>query len=60
MTALAVLSGPASLIGAASCYIVAGLFSLVGLASRRLKRQDGIPMAPFLTLWMIFGTVVAR
>lgn len=60
MTALAVLSGPASLIGAASCYVAAGLFSLIGLASRRLKRQDGIPMAPFLTLWMIFGTVATR
>lgn len=60
MTALAILSGPASLVGAASCYVAAGLFSLVGLVSQRLKRQDGIPMAPFLALWMIFGTVAAR
>lgn len=60
MTALALLSGPASLIGAAACYVAAGLFSLVGLASRRLRRKDGIPMAPFLALWLVFGTVVVR
>lgn len=60
MTALAVLGGPASLVGAAACYVAAALYSLAGLLSRRLKRKDGIPMAPFLALWMVFGTVVAR
>ena len=60
MAALAVLSGPASLVGAAACYVAAGLFSLAGLASRRLRRKDGIPMAPFLALWLVFGTIVVR
>lgn len=60
MVALAVASGPASLVGAAACYIAASVFSLGGLASRRLRRKDGIPMAPFLALWLAFGTVAVH
>ena len=60
MAALAVLCGPASLVGAAACYIAASVFSVVGLVLRRLDRKDGIPMAPFLALWLVFGTVVVR
>lgn len=59
MVALALTSGPASLAGAAACYLAASGFSLAGMVSRRLSRHDGIPMAPFLSLWLAFGTVVA-
>ena len=60
MAALSVLCGPASLVGAAACYIAAALFSAAGLVTHRLDRKSGIPMAPFLALWLVFGTVVVR
>lgn len=60
MAALSVLCGPASLVGAAACYVAAAAFSVAGLALRRLNRKDGIPMAPFLALWLVFGTAVIR
>lgn len=58
MVALSLATGPGALMGALACYVAASAFSIVGLASRRLGRCDGIPMAPFLALWLVFGGMV--
>ena len=58
MTALAFACGPATLLGAAACYVSACTFSLAGMLAHRLGRRDGIPMAPFLSIWLAVGTTV--
>ena len=58
MVALSLATGPGALTGALACYVAASVFSIVGLASRRLGRRDGIAMAPFLALWLVFGGMV--
>ena len=58
MTALAFACGPATLLGAAACYATACAFSLAGMLVHRLGRRDGIPMAPFLSIWLAVGTTV--
>lgn len=58
MTALAFACGPATLLGAAACYVSACTFSIVGMLMHRLGRRDGIPMAPFLSIWLAVGTTV--
>ena len=58
MTALAFACGPATLLGAAACYASACAFSLAGMLMHRLGRRDGIPMAPFLSIWLAVGTTV--
>ncbi|WP_418314928.1 prepilin peptidase [Senegalimassilia anaerobia] len=58
MTALAFACGPATLLGAAACYASACAFSLAGMLAHRLGRRDGIPMAPFLSIWLAVGTTV--
>ncbi len=58
MVALSLATGPGALTGALACYIAASAFSIVGLVSRRLGRRDGIAMAPFLALWLVFGGMV--
>ena len=58
MTALAFACGPATLLGAAACYVSACAFSLAGMLAHRLGRRDGIPMAPFLSIWLAVGTMV--
>lgn len=52
MAALSLASGFATPIGAALCYGGAAAFSLAGIAARRLSWESGIPMAPFLAVWL--------
>lgn len=59
MMALSLATGPGALTGALACYVAAAVFSIVGLFSRKLSRHDGIPMAPFLALWLVFGGMVS-
>ena len=47
-----------ALLGAAACYVSACAFSLAGMLAHRLGRRDGIPMAPFLSIWLAVGTTV--
>lgn len=58
MAALSLLCGPGSLTGAMACYCAAAFVSLIGLLTRRLKLNSGIPMAPFLTIWIVVGAGV--
>ena len=58
MAALALASGPGAVVGAIACYIAAAAVSALGVLTRKLKFSDGLPMAPFLMLWLIFGGVV--
>lgn len=55
MAALSLACGATAPLGFAACYACAGAFSLGGLALRRLVPSDGIPMAPFLALWLACG-----
>lgn len=55
MAALSLASGFATPLGIAACYGSAAVFSLGGIAMRRLSFKSGIPMAPFLALWLLFG-----
>ncbi|WP_346686940.1 A24 family peptidase [Enteroscipio rubneri] len=52
MGALSLASGAYAPLGFAACYGAAACAALVGLASRRISLQDGMPMAPFLALWL--------
>lgn len=55
MAALSLATGAGAPFGFAVCYVGAALFSLAGLAARRLSVRDGIPMAPFLAVWLVCG-----
>lgn len=57
MAALSVAAGPATFAGMAACYLAAAAFSCAGMAAGRLKRSDGVPMAPFLALWLVVGVL---
>lgn len=59
MASLSLATGAAAPVGLAACYAGAGVVAAVGLATRRLSLRDGIPMAPFLALWLIGGVCVA-
>lgn len=55
MAALSLASGAATPVGVVACYVAAAAFSLVGIAARRMTCKSGIPMAPFLALWLMSG-----
>lgn len=55
MAALCLATGFAAPFGMAVCYLAAGAFSLVGMAAGKLSLHGGIPMAPFLALWLVGG-----
>ncbi len=55
MAALSLATGAAAPAGLLACYMSAAAFSLAGLAARRLTLRSGIPMAPFLSLWLACG-----
>lgn len=55
MAALSLMCGAAVPVGIVSCYASAAAFSLAGIAAGRLSIKSGIPMAPFLALWMAGG-----
>ncbi|WP_080804035.1 prepilin peptidase [Arabiibacter massiliensis] len=59
MAALSLASGPAAPFGLLVCYGCAAAFSLAGLAAGRLAWRGGIPMAPFLALWLAVVPVCA-
>lgn len=58
MAALSLTCGVAVPVGLAVCYVGAAVFSVMGLVMKRLTIRDGIPMAPFLILWLIAGVGV--
>ncbi len=60
MAALSVTSGVGVFAGAAACYAVAAVVSVIGVALRKFGLKDGLPMAPFLTLWFVVGTFACR
>ncbi len=60
MAALSVASGTGVLAGAAACYAVAAVVCAAGMACRKLGLKDGLPMAPFLSLWFAVGTLACR
>lgn len=59
MAALSLACGAAAPFGFAVCYACAGAFSLVGLALHYLGASDGVPMAPFLALWLVCGSIAS-
>ena len=59
IASLSLATGAAAPVGLAACYASAGVVAAVGLATRKLSLRDGIPMAPFLALWLIGGVYVA-
>lgn len=59
MGALAVATGAGAACGFAVCYALAGLAALTGCVTRRLTWSDGIPMAPFLSAWLVCGAAVS-
>ncbi len=60
MAALSLASAGGVFAGAVACYAVAAVVSAAGVASRKLGLKDGLPMAPFLTLWFAVGTLSCR
>lgn len=58
MGSLSLATGAAAICGFAACYLLAAGGVLVGCALRRLSWGDGIPMAPFLSIWLVCGAVV--
>lgn len=57
MAALCLASGAACPVGLAACYGAAALYSLAGMALGKLRPRDGVPMAPFLALWLVAGII---
>lgn len=55
MTALSLMCGPGTLVGAMACYCAAAFVSLAGLLTQKLQLKSGIPMAPFLAIWVVVG-----
>ncbi len=58
MFALALATGSCALTGAFACYVSAAVVSGVAVLTRKLSFDDGLPMAPFLALWLVFGGMV--
>lgn len=57
MAALCLACGAASPIGFAACFMAAGAAAALGCATGRLALGDGIPLAPFLGVWLLCGAV---
>lgn len=55
MAALSLASGSGALCGFAACSACAGLYAALGCLLGRLAPQDGMPMAPFLAVWLVCG-----
>ncbi|MEA5019884.1 MAG: prepilin peptidase [Gordonibacter sp.] len=58
MGALAVATGAGAVCGFAACYAFAGFAAAVGCATKRIAWTDGVPMAPFLAVWLVIGMAV--
>ena len=58
MGALAVATGSGAVCGFAVCYALAGLVAIIGCATKRIAWSDGVPMAPFLAVWLVAGMAV--
>lgn len=59
MAALSLASGAGAFWGMAACYACASVFSALGCLFRRLKIRDGVPMAPFLAVWLACGAATS-
>ncbi|OUO92122.1 hypothetical protein B5F40_01980 [Gordonibacter sp. An230] len=57
MAALSIASGFAAPSGMLACYVIAAAVSLAGMAAKRLTAKDGIPMAPFLAVWLLVASL---
>ncbi len=55
MVALALTCGASVPIGLCACYLSAGMYSLGGMMLRKFTSRDGIPMAPYFFVWLIFS-----
>lgn len=55
MGALSLMCGAAVPVGIVFCYGSAAAFSLAGIVTGKLSCKSGIPMAPFLALWLVGG-----
>lgn len=58
MLALSIATGFGALYGLIACCIAAAAFSLFGMSIGKLGLKDGIPLAPFLALWMFVGLLI--
>lgn len=58
MSALSIATGFGALYGLVVCCVAAAAFSLFGVAIGKLGLKDGIPLAPFLALWMPVGFLI--
>lgn len=59
MAALSLASGAGAFCGMVACYACASVFSVLGCLFRRLKIRDGVPMAPFLAVWLACGAATS-
>ncbi len=55
MVGLCLASGFDAPMGFACCFAVAGAFSLAGLATKRLRLGDAIPLIPFFCCWFAYA-----
>lgn len=58
MVALSLATGAAAPVGFAACYASAAACALAGIATHKLSPRDGIPMAPFLAVWLMCASGV--
>ncbi len=59
MGSLALATGPGAVCGFAVCYALAACAALLGCATKRLSWDAGMPMAPFLSAWLVFGSAAS-
>ncbi|WP_165247787.1 prepilin peptidase [Adlercreutzia sp. ZJ141] len=55
MVGLCLASGFDAPMGFACCFAVAGAFSLAGLATKRLRLGDTLPLIPFFCCWFAYA-----
>lgn len=58
MMALSILCGAATGTAALACFAVAALVAIAGLVLKKLQPKTGMPLAPFLAVWMFVGVVL--
>lgn len=58
MAALSLATGMGAFCGFVVCYTCAALFALAGCLLHRLGLKDGVPMAPFLSVWFVCGVTM--
>lgn len=58
MVALSLTTGMAAPIGMAACFVSAAGISALRILRGKLSLRDGIPFAPFLSVWLVVGLAV--